>query len=65
VLTGGLVCGGELRVDLTGVGEIDLAILQVLWSAGKTGGNFSVLPSPEVVSIAREVGFDGFPWLAT
>jgi anti-anti-sigma factor len=59
--------GREVRVNLEGVGEVDVTALQLLWAAERAaraaGGTFSLaggLPQ-EVAAALREAGLESFP----
>lgn len=65
LLLEGLRLAPELVVDLEGVAEIDVAVLQLLWSAEQAAGQgnrkfFSRVPEA-LARAAREAGFGRFP----
>lgn len=68
VLSEGLTAAPELVVDLGAVAEIDVTVLQVLWSAERDAGrrNRKLLSRvPEALAeVAREAGFEHFPGAA-
>jgi anti-anti-sigma regulatory factor len=68
LLVEGLASGKNLRVDLDGVEEIDLAALQLLWAVGReaerAGVGIAVRVTEAVVSAARAAGFERIAGLA-
>ena len=64
----GQASGSGLRLDLECVEEIDIAVLQLLWAAGREaergGSEIAVRLSAACSAAAREAGFDRFPGLA-
>jgi ABC-type transporter Mla MlaB component len=65
LLLEGLASGSELRVDLKGMEEIDITVLQLLWAAQCAAardqrGFVSRVPD-RVAALARNAGFDDFP----
>lgn len=69
LLREGLSAAPELVVDLQAVAEIDIAVLQLLWSAERDAGrqNRKFLSRvPEALAqVAREAGFERFPGAAS
>jgi len=65
LLLEGLASSGELEVDLTGAGEIDVSLLQLLWTAGREaqgqGGRIVRGVKESAKAAAREAGFESFP----
>jgi len=61
----GLAPGRELLLDLNGVQEVDITLLQLLWAMGRSlaaAGCPAVLQmSPAVAGAARLAGFASFP----
>jgi anti-anti-sigma regulatory factor len=61
----GLASGKELKLDLERVGDIDITLLQLLWSAerdaARAGSGFVSRVSPTAAAIARAAGFERFP----
>ena len=57
--------GGDLQLDLERAGEIDIAIMQLLWAAAKeaerTGAGLTIRASEAVTGAARDAGFDPWP----
>ena len=62
-----LASGGDLRLDLRSVEEIDITAMQLLWAAkreaNREGPKFAVALSDAIVVAAREAGFEQFPGL--
>jgi anti-anti-sigma regulatory factor len=62
LLVEGLASGKNLRVDLDGVEEIDLAAMQLLWAAGReaerAGAGIAVRMREAAVSAVRAAGFE-------
>jgi anti-anti-sigma regulatory factor len=62
LLVGGLASGKNLRVDLGGVEEIDLAAMQLLWAAGqeaeRAGVGIEVRMTEAAAGAARAAGFE-------
>jgi anti-anti-sigma regulatory factor len=60
-----LALGGDLRLDLRSVEEIDITAMQLLWAAereaNRAGSKFAGAVPDAIVSAAREAGFDQFP----
>ncbi len=60
-----LALGGDLRLDLRSVEEIDITAMQLLWAAereaNRAGSKFAGAVPDAMVSAAREAGFDQFP----
>ena len=60
-----LAGGGTLELDLEGVGEADVTLLQLLAAAGRAateaGGRLRAQGGSRVLSLAREAGFEEFP----
>ncbi len=58
----------ELVVDLEAVAEIDVAVLQLLWSAERDAGRqsrkFASRVPEALAEVAREAGFERFPGAA-
>jgi anti-anti-sigma regulatory factor len=65
LLLDGLAGGKELQLDLEGVHEIDITILQLLWiaerDAARASSRFVIEVSPAAASQARDAGFEHFP----
>lgn len=65
LLLEGLASGREVQLDLARAGEIDVAILQLLWAAGRqaqrSGTTLVTDLSESADRASREAGFDGFP----
>jgi anti-anti-sigma regulatory factor len=61
----GLATGNPLTVDLEAAEEIDITILQLLWTVGREAartGAMVLVRAPESARIlAREAGFEAFP----
>jgi len=55
----------DLELDLAGVEEIDITIMQLLWAAGReaarTGARVVSRLSNAAIVAARDAGFAGFP----
>jgi anti-anti-sigma regulatory factor len=68
LLREGLHSAPELVVDLEAVARIDVALLQLLWSAereaGERGRKFLSRVPEALAQEAREAGFDRFPGAA-
>lgn len=60
-----LASGKDLQLDLTSAGEIDIALLQLLWAAGRqatlAGAQIVSRISEHAAATARDLGFDPFP----
>ena len=65
LLLEGLASAQQLEVDLERSGEIDVTVLQLVWAAGReaasAGSGFVSRASEAAASLARGLGFDGFP----
>ena len=61
----GLAIGKDLQLDLAGVEEIDITVMQLLWAAGRdagrTGAGIMIHVSEAAGMAAREAGFERFP----
>lgn len=68
LLKEGLNAAVELVVDLEGVAEIDVAVLQVLWcaerDAGRRSRKFGSRVPQALAEMARDAGFEHFPGAA-
>ena len=68
VLLQALASAQELELDLERAGEIDVTVLQLVWAAGReaarAGSGFVSRASHAAASVARDLGFDGFPGAA-
>lgn len=68
LLREGISSAPELVVDLEAVAEIDVAVLQLLWSAERDAGRENrrlMSRVPEALAqVAREAGFERFPGAA-
>jgi anti-anti-sigma regulatory factor len=68
LLLEGLTSGRTLRLDLARVEEIDIAVMQLLWAAGRQAeraGARIAVRMPETAGAAlREAGFERLPGLA-
>ncbi len=68
LLLEGLAAAQELELDLERVSEIDVAVLQLVWAAGReaarAGLGFASRLSQQAATVARDLGFDGFPGAA-
>jgi anti-anti-sigma regulatory factor len=62
LLVEGMASGKNLRVDLAGAEEIDLAAMQLLWAAGRiaerAGVAIALRMTEEAVSAAQAAGFE-------
>ena len=60
-----LASGKELRLDLESAGEIDVAVLQLLWATEREAERSGTLVTSRVsvaaACAARDLGFDHFP----
>ena len=65
LLQDGLSSASELVVDLETVTEMDVAVLQLLWTAEREAGRrnckFSSRVPEALAQLAREAGFERFP----
>ena len=65
MLIEGLASGHPVRVDLDQAGQIDIAILQLLWAAEReaahSGSGLLAKASEPIRAIARAAGFEFFP----
>jgi hypothetical protein len=62
LLLDGVSSGGELSLDLTGAGEVDIAVLQLLWTARRDaerrGDRLAMRWSESAARNAQEAGFE-------
>jgi anti-anti-sigma regulatory factor len=60
-----LASGGDLRLDLRSVEEIDITAMQLLWAAEReairAGSKFGAAVPDAIVVAAQEAGFARFP----
>lgn len=67
VLLDGLEAGADLHVDMEGIGDFDIAVMQLLWAVARdtTGrGIKSMIRMTEAAAVAvREAGFEPLPGL--
>ena len=65
----GLASGRDLRLDLERAEGIDIAVLQLLWAAGRVaeraGAGIAVLLPEAAGAVAREAGFERLPGLGS
>ncbi|MGD1069823.1 MAG: STAS domain-containing protein [Bryobacteraceae bacterium] len=65
LLLDGLASGGDLRLDLQGVEEIDITTMQLLWAAtreaDRVGSGFAIRVSEAAGIAALVAGFETFP----
>lgn len=65
ILLDALAMKQDLQLDLQGVEEIDIPVLQLLWAAAReaecSGVRIAVDSSAAVDQAARDAGFAGFP----
>ena len=67
LLVQGLASGNDLRLDLEQAVDIDIAVMQLLWAAGREAGRVGLSLAIQVpdaaAKAAREAGFERFPGL--
>jgi hypothetical protein len=58
-------CTGDLELDLLRVETIDIAVMQLLWAAGREaerrGAKVAIHISEAAAAAARNAGFESFP----
>jgi anti-anti-sigma regulatory factor len=63
----GLAGGGDLQLDLEGLAEVDVTLLQLLAAAGReaecSGARIIAQLSPAASAAARDAGFERLPGL--
>jgi len=68
LLLEGLASGRDLHLDLACVEEIDIAVMQLLWAAGREAQRaetrIALRMSEAAGALAREAGFEQIPGLA-
>jgi hypothetical protein len=68
LLLEGLASGKELRLDLERAAEIDITLLQLVWSAereaARVGSQFTSRVSETAARLARDAGLPCFPGIA-
>ena len=62
-----LASGGDIRLDLRSVEDLDITAMQLLWGAAReanrAGSKFDAAVPEAVAIAAREAGFEHFPGL--
>jgi hypothetical protein len=65
LLLEGLASAKALEMDLACAGEIDIAVLQLLWAAGRAAARenrgFTSRVPEAIAGMARDAGFQSFP----
>ena len=65
LLVQGLASGNDLRLDLEQAVGIDIAVMQLLWAAGREadrkGASLAIQVSDAAATAARDAGFARFP----